>query len=375
MDLSQLLSPPDPQAPDSFSIISDSAHSPGACAHFSRASDSCPPIVSTNKGNMGRLPSPPVTPATKARQLGDDMLLSENRRFSACDHVFHDKDPVLFPVDCAHSPPTSQALFSPGPEPPSHLDDVITQHMSMQMGRFRHSYTKPTRDEYRLALSCVPIVETSYVRSPAKWAQQERRILDERFANAHRVWKRPSKMQLPAIAPAISRQANKSSTSRPRQPRLPRTPKRTPVNRPLESFNDNGSGSAKRVIGTSRDDVDFDALPDLAPPLETLSASNPKALKADWRGQMLDLSRDPHCHLLHDSEVNLAATLRLSCATYLCSKRRIFMARVDALRIGKEFRKTDSQQACHIDVNKASKLWTAFERVGWFKPEYFRRYL
>jgi hypothetical protein len=131
---------------------------------------------------------------------------------------------------------------------------------------------------------------------------------------------------------------------------------------------------APRVIGTNRDDVDFDALPDFAPPLSTLP-SNPNVLKVDWKGQVLDLSYDPHRHWLHEAEVKLAASLRLSCATYLCSKRRIFQARLDAMRIGKEFRKTDAQQACKIDVNKASKLWTAYDKVGWFNPSFFRQHL
>jgi hypothetical protein len=90
---------------------------------------------------------------------------------------------------------------------------------------------------------------------------------------------------------------------------------------------------------------------------------------------MLDLSQDPDRHHLSPAELSLASTLRLSCATYLCSKRRIFEARVRALRIGKEFRKTDAQQACKIDVNKASKLWTAYDRVGWFDSEHFQQYL
>jgi hypothetical protein len=77
---------------------------------------------------------------------------------------------------------------------------------------------------------------------------------------------------------------------------------------------------------------------------------------------------------LHEAEVNLAATLRLNCATYLCSKRRVFQARIEALRIGKEFRKTDAQQACKIDVNKASKLWQSYDKVGWFNPDYFRQH-
>ncbi|KAI9670135.1 MAG: hypothetical protein M1817_004472 [Caeruleum heppii] len=373
MDLAQLLSPPDPRPSDTFSLASDSAQSSRPAAAFSGTSDDCPAIYSSHKGNMGRLPSPPVTPASKARQLGDELVMSENRRSSSFGHAFDDQDPVLFPPDCGRSPPTPQALFSPGPDAPADVDDVITQHMSMQMNRFRHSYTKPTRDEYRLALACVPVVETNYVRAPAKWAQQERRILDERFRHAHRVWKRPADALLPKITPMSH--SKKPSTSRPRQPRAARTPKRTPVNKPLSSFELGVSSTPKRVIGTSRDDVDFGALLDIAPPLETLSVGHPKALKADWRGQMLDLSLDPHRHLLHEAEIHLASTLRLSCATYLCSKRRIFLARLDALRIGKEFRKTDSQQACKIDVNKASKLWTAFEKVGWFNPEYFRQWL
>jgi len=83
---------------------------------------------------------------------------------------------------------------------------------------------------------------------------------------------------------------------------------------------------------------------------------------------MLDLSNDPDRDLLHPSELKVASTLRLTCAMYLTSKRRIFIGRVAALRRGKEFRKTDAQQACKIDVNKASKLWAAFDKVGWFNP-------
>jgi len=36
----------------------------------------------------------------------------------------------------------------------------------------------------------------------------------------------------------------------------------------------------------------------------------------------------------------------------------------------KDFRKTDAQQACKIDVNKASKLWTAFDKAGWFQNKW-----
>ena len=132
-----------------------------------------------------------------------------------------------------------------------------------------------------------------------------------------------------------------------------------------------------RAQGTKRpEDVDYAVIPDYSPPLSTLPLNNPKSLKADWQSNnVLDLSHDPDRHVLHEAELNLAGTLRLTCATYLCSKRRIFAARLHALRIGKEFRKTDAQQACKIDVNKASKLWTAYDKVGWFNSKYFEKLL
>jgi hypothetical protein len=95
----------------------------------------------------------------------------------------------------------------------------------------------------------------------------------------------------------------------------------------------------------------------------------------DWKGQPIDLSKDPHARLLHPDEVALAGNLRLDCATYLTSKRRIFERRLQCLKTGKEFRKTDAQQACKIDVNKASKLWTAFDKVGWLDAHWVRKYI
>jgi hypothetical protein len=128
---------------------------------------------------------------------------------------------------------------------------------------------------------------------------------------------------------------------------------------------------AKRV---AREDKDFNALPDYCPPLSTLP-NKPNSLKVDWRGAPIDLRADPHAHLLHPDEVHLAANLRLDCATYLTSKRRIFMKRIEAFNINKEFRKTDAQQACKIDVNKASKLWSAFDKVGWLDKKYILKYV
>lgn len=241
------------------------------------------------------------------------------------------------------------------------------------MARFENKRNKPTRDEYLLALSCVPIVSTQYNRNPAAWAREERETLERQLVLMNRYRPGDLEAKLKKIAPAPARRIG---VAPPRVPRIrvKRTPKSTPKQHALDSFDSPPSASKPRALGTNRDDTDFHALKDFSPPLDTLGG-NAKALKADWKGQMLDLSNDPDRHLLSPAELNLASTLRLSCATYLCSKRRIFEARVRALGVGKEFRKTDAQQACKIDVNKASKLWTAYERVGWFKPEYFQQYV
>jgi hypothetical protein len=103
-------------------------------------------------------------------------------------------------------------------------------------------------------------------------------------------------------------------------------------------------------------------------PLSSLP-DNPNSLRVEWRGVPLDLTDHPH--ILDSDEVMLARNLRLDSATYLTSKRRIFIK-----RIGKEFHKTDAQQACKIDVNNASKLCQAFEKVGWLNnPSWAAQYV
>jgi hypothetical protein len=119
-----------------------------------------------------------------------------------------------------------------------------------------------------------------------------------------------------------------------------------------------------RTVAPNREDKNFNSVADYCPPLSSLGN---KSLRVEWKGNALDLKDDPHAHLLHPEELKLAALLRLDCATYLTSKRRIFESRRECFMRTppKPFRKTDAQQACKIDVNKASKLWTAYDNVGW----------
>lgn len=363
--VSSLMSPPEPKSFDSFNSGFPSL------AMSSEDVVKLPPISADRKRSRSDidLPSPPVTP-----YAGNKKRRSNAEQLEAEVGGNNNRDPVLFPrsetVPDVHN---DEPLF--GPVLPSAAEALIDQHMSTQIARFHNKVNKPTRDEYRLALSCVPIVATQYNRDPMAWAREERETLERQMAMMDRVEYRPGNFKRLAPAPtkktAGTAQSRAANTSRPR-----RTPKSTPQQRVLDTFDIEYSPSSKplRAIGTNRDDTDYNSLKDFSPPLETLGG-NTKGLKADWKGQMLDLSNDPDRGLLDPAEVNLAATLRLSCATYLCSKRRIFEARVKALSIGKEFRKTDAQQACKIDVNKASKLWTAYDRVGWFKPEHFVKFL
>ncbi|KAG5518871.1 hypothetical protein PMAC_002402 [Pneumocystis sp. 'macacae'] len=110
----------------------------------------------------------------------------------------------------------------------------------------------------------------------------------------------------------------------------------------------------------------YEQLPDFCPPTSTLDKINhPRPLRAEWKGIPLDLSNDPHVGELHPAEVYLASQLRLPAMVYLDNKRRIFAEYHARKEAGLGFRRTDAQRCARIDVNKASRLWQAFERVGW----------
>lgn len=119
---------------------------------------------------------------------------------------------------------------------------------------------------------------------------------------------------------------------------------------------------------------DYNQIEDFCPPLSTLPNSN-KCLKADWKGQSMDLTDDPLFDKLHPAEVVLAGTLRLPGNVYLDSKRRIFHEKVKRMRMDLPFRRTDAQKSCKIDVNKASRLFAAFEKVGWLDDHHFDKFM
>jgi hypothetical protein len=369
--ISSLMSPPEAKPFESFHSTF-SPHKMSQDPSYSSHEMKIAPLSVDRKPTQSEmnLPSPPVTPYTGNKKRKSS--ISEQPDGDAL--VGSSRDPVLFPRHESISDiATDEPLF--GPMLPSSTEAVMDEHIKSHMARFGNKRNKPSHEEYRLALSCVPIVVSLYNRDPVQYARQERETLDRQLAMMNRGPPHVLDGGLKRIAPAPTKRVVPAQTRVQRTPRVKRTPKSTPKQRALDSFDVQSPNSKpSRALGTSRDDTDFNSLKDFSPSSETISAAG-KSLKADWKGQMLDLSNDPDRPLLAQNELSLAATLRLSCAIYLSSKRRIFEARVKALKIGKEFRKTDAQQACKIDVNKASKLWTAYERVGLFDTKHFEQFL
>ncbi|ODV61246.1 SWIRM domain-containing protein ASCRUDRAFT_34499, partial [Ascoidea rubescens DSM 1968] len=119
---------------------------------------------------------------------------------------------------------------------------------------------------------------------------------------------------------------------------------------------------------------DWESVPDFCPSLSTLP-NNSKCLKTEWKGQPMNIDNDPLINKLHPAEVVLASILRLPCNLYLDSKRRLFAEKVCRLKKGLLFRRTDAQKACRIDVNKASRLFAAYEKIGWLEDSNFKQYL
>jgi hypothetical protein len=133
---------------------------------------------------------------------------------------------------------------------------------------------------------------------------------------------------------------------------------------------------ASKKVEDDLKDSEWAKLPDYCPDTTSLDAPNTKKLRVSWpNSDPLDLSNDADEQFMHPQEIELAATLRFHCNQYLINKRRIFKAKVKAMQEGKAFNKTACQQCTAMDVNKASKLWAAFDEVGWFDEHWFKKFL
>ncbi|KAI5787210.1 Homeodomain-like protein [Geopyxis carbonaria] len=260
-------------------------------------------------------------------------------------------------------------------------DEPFIQKAVLAEARKSQSVARPSAEEYNVFVSTAWRLCQS---NPREWLRNEMRYTSTMYRNTSGGIQKPShgKRQL-AASP---RRALPAGTHRPQPTSRPaRAPRATPKMAAHHHFENgmptpssyHGSPTPaprQRLTAPTREDSNFEALPDLTPPLESLPNNN-RCLMTDWRGTPLPIENEPHFEKLHQAEVKLASTLRLTPAIYLSSKRRMFIGKVQRTQIGKEFRKTDAQKACKIDVNKASKLWTAFDKVGWLNKQFVEPHL
>jgi hypothetical protein len=361
LDISSLMSPPEPPRLGSFSSQNDMPVSLGLkVSDVRHVSGPVPPI------------SPPISPATK---------LDHHVQGAAVPMANAPvRDPILYTPRDPTVSPSQQPLFVR--EESVDTQRIVDEHVAARPATLFKNASPPRRADYELTLCFQSRVMELYLKSPKKWLRRERAQLEaDRKARAGQ-----GQFKLPRILPAKPQpiRSHVQRVSKPTKDKVIRHPPaervirqnppstvRQPAVRKVSMTPDPPS---RRVVAPNREDKDFESLPDLCPPKDSLP-NRSNSLKVDWKGAPIDLSNDPHRHLLHADEVTLAANLRLDCATYLTSKRRMFVRRLECLRVGKEFRKTDAQQACKIDVNKASKLWTAFEKVGWLDKHWIARFL
>lgn len=365
-----MVSPPEALPYDSFvsppltaTRYSSSEPMTGIQQHGSKM-DISPPACGPPK-NMASLLSPPPSPFTRAVPATTEPAVVM-------------ADPTLF------SAPNSPALVSQRPlfDDAEQFADLISKRASP--AAIQDPKLRPTVQEYSVFVSAA--FELCR-RDPGKWLEREKRYM----ANVPTQWASLNKVQKVSTTSSTSTIGRTLAPARKQIPasspakvqRTPRTPKTTPkfpggyeglVRAHNAGIISPGSATATRIRQpATREDTDFEAIPDYCPPLSTLNENS--KFRVEWKGTPLDLSRDPHRHLLHPAEITLASILRLSCASYLTSKRRIFNEKIIRHRQGMEFRKTDSQKACKIDVNKASKLWSAYEKIGWFDHKFIAPHL
>jgi hypothetical protein len=324
-------------------------------------------------------PSPPESPATASRQHKEFVKVQSR----LADVV----DPTVIPQGNDENDgamPAAEALFPPIHDP---IDAAIQKHMQEIAVHFVPSkskgdkrtlrYQMPSLEEYRLAAA---FVTTLHKQKPGQYLQRMR-ATDNNVAYVKRIAPRP------ALVPLQVKPSNKVAKA-PQTPRVRKTTTTTPSTRktatPRVKTSSQETPTPRSRVGTPHTrnrepkkpiDENWTVLPDFSPSSTQLDA-HPRAFgEVNWDGNPLDISQDPNMAELHEAERRLASSLRLSCARYLTCKRRIFIARLEALKINKAFKKTDAQQACQIDVNKASKLWVAYDKMGWFQPHHFTQYL
>lgn len=263
-------------------------------------------------------------------------------------------DPILFPQG---SPSPSSSLFDESFE----AQRVVEGHVAARKDSLFGQSSPPKAADYKLVLEFKSKVFKEVSNNRKLWQRREMAYLKEDSElQGHRYRHIAMAPAHPARRPAA---------------RDPLRPVKQGIDKKRPRPRDKTDCPEKKP---ARVDRDFEALEDFCPPPNDRFLK-PHCLKAHWKNSAsIDLRDDPHKHLLHPEELLFAANLRLDCASYLTQKRRLFIRRLECLRQlprSKDFMKTDAQQACKIDVNKASRFWNAFDEVDWFDPKLMVKFL
>lgn len=371
---SLLISPPEQTPYESFDQ--------GAQVALNRTS-MLPPMQKPHGNPAQQAPSPPVSPLKKA----SNQVLATTAGSDA-------KDPILYPEELT-SP--VQPLFNNRRSSVEAID--ITRHIDARKFKpLKNGVEIPERLAYEDFAYVVTAWSGAYERlqTDAERAAYQRAELaqvksDDRARLAARAASKSAKQFSTIIHKPLRAKPDRASTTvkdvvssatGPRSPtKVTKSARQTtkPRVKALPTAEEKKSKSTK----TQTVDIDFDRIPDYCPPLHMLgtknmtipSVNNPRPFE-DGELHLLGL--------LHPQEQELARNLRIGPATYLTTKRRIFVDRLYFYHFEKEvqeeqeadgardkpyvkdFKKTHAQHAGKIDVNKSSKLHEAFDSVGWF---------
>ncbi|KAI9777001.1 MAG: hypothetical protein M1839_009145 [Geoglossum umbratile] len=339
---------------------------------------------------MMNLPSPPISPwnpITREESNGVNIVCSPSMSDSGI------RDPPLFSRSNSETGLSADEPLFPPSE--SHKQAVVVSSLpavqiaekeiaaavEQHIAIVPKPAVQPTKDEY---VTFLEGVRQLYNRDPRRWLKQEQHFFYTRYGKGNPVngvqkSGQASPHRRIAPAPATTPKISNSLSRNPRRPRVQRTPKPSPRTHVYDSFGDANESPKANTAAAAANKMDYESLPDYSPHLSTLPDNN-KCLKPELRGSLansgpLDLSQDPLAPMLHAAELNLASALRLPCATYLRVKRLIFRELVRFARNGLDFKKTHCQQTCGIDVNKASSIWKAYNKVGWLDPKHVDKYV
>ncbi|KAF3759982.1 hypothetical protein M406DRAFT_335194 [Cryphonectria parasitica EP155] len=351
--------------------------------------------------------SPPISPLTNFTNHVNTPATSATSVPSTA--AAHDtKDPILYPEEQPTSPrvPLFERRLSP------EAQNAVSKHMAArEVAPLPSGVRPPHRQDYELFLCFRETVYKSFfAESPAgrrRWLNREKAQLIE-DAKARNKAKKIKAQKQSAIRPRIKAKPMSASSSSSPMTTISTSPIATtrdtivaktagvmkaalgprgstkvtkstpssssrparvkPVKAPKRLASASPQPEKKKM---QKEDKDFASLPDYCPPLSTLTADNVMSTPPASNARDFDDEDKALLHLLHPDELQVASNLRLDAATYLTSKRRIFLEKLHFYHAKRTYRKTHAQTACRIDVNKASKLHTAFASVGWLDDKWF----